>query len=176
MSLTLGINGDTLIKHFENVHDGDLTKIGLQPKLCPAGIYTAGWGHAIVDPKTGKFIKKDTPNGYERACELFPDLTLGQADELFIEDINKVVEVANKRLRTLLDQNQYDALISHTFNCGVSDTLYKLINTKPLDSIEIKFWWENKYISSNGNVLPGLILRRKCEYHLFSTGELNFNV
>ena len=32
--------GIDLIKHFEGLHDGDLKKIGLQPKKCPAGIWT----------------------------------------------------------------------------------------------------------------------------------------
>ena len=32
--------GISLIKHFEGLHDGDLKKIGLQPKKCPAGIWT----------------------------------------------------------------------------------------------------------------------------------------
>ena len=32
--------GINLIKYFESLHDGDLTEIGLQPKMCPAGIWT----------------------------------------------------------------------------------------------------------------------------------------
>jgi lysozyme len=34
--------GLDLIKHFESLHDGDLTIVGLQPKMCPAGIWTEG--------------------------------------------------------------------------------------------------------------------------------------
>lgn len=32
--------GISLIKEFESLHDGDLSVIGLQPKQCPAGIWT----------------------------------------------------------------------------------------------------------------------------------------
>ena len=48
--------GINLIKYFESLHDGDLTEIGLQPKMCPAGIWTEGYGHAIRDLK-GQFFK-----------------------------------------------------------------------------------------------------------------------
>ena len=48
--------GIELIKEFESLHDGDLSIIGLQPKMCPAGIWTEGYGHAMRDNK-GNFIK-----------------------------------------------------------------------------------------------------------------------
>ena len=44
-----------VIKHYEGLHDGDLSKIGLQPKMDPSGIWTEGWGHAIH--QNGKFIR-----------------------------------------------------------------------------------------------------------------------
>ena len=37
-----GIKGIDLIKEFESLHDGDLKQVGLQPKMCPAGIWTEG--------------------------------------------------------------------------------------------------------------------------------------
>lgn len=165
--------GIELIKFFESLHDGNLSKIGLQPKLCPSDIWTIGWGHAIVDPLTNKFITASTPNGYERACELYPDLTLEQAEDLLKKDIAEREVLVNKNLKIKLNQSQFDALLSHTFNCGVSETLYNLINNYPLDSTTIKLWWEGRYIKSKGVKLKGLVKRRRVEYELFSTGELN---
>ena len=162
-----------LVKFFEGLHDGNLSMIGLQPKPCPSGIYTTCWGHAIVDPKTGKFVTTATKNGYKRACELFTDLTIEQADKLLEEDTLKYQDLANSNLKVILSQFQFDALVSHTFNCGVSETLYKLINTLPLDDPKIKIWWTTKYITGQGKQLPGLIKRRRIEYELFSTGRLN---
>src|SRR5665647_1325406 len=52
-----------LTKHFESLHDGDLTIIGLQPKMCPAGIWTEGYGNAIIDPVTGKFLTDSENKG-----------------------------------------------------------------------------------------------------------------
>jgi len=45
-----------LIKYFEGLHDGDLKRIGLQPKMCPSGVWTEGYGRAMRDAN-GKFIK-----------------------------------------------------------------------------------------------------------------------
>ena len=45
-----------LISKYEGLHDGDLKEIGLQPKMDPVGIWTEGWGHAIIDSK-GNFVK-----------------------------------------------------------------------------------------------------------------------
>ena len=44
--------GIVLVKHFESLHDGDLTMIGLQPKLCPAGIWKAGYRDWETDRKS----------------------------------------------------------------------------------------------------------------------------
>ena len=49
--------GIQLIKFFESLHDGDLSKIGLQPKLCPADVVTIGYGHAVKD-KNGNFLNQ----------------------------------------------------------------------------------------------------------------------
>lgn len=167
--------GIKLITHAEGIHDGDLSRINLQPKACPAGIYTCGWGHAIVDPITKKFITSSVNNGYKRACELFKDLTLEEADKLLKEDLVVYENIVNNKVKVELNQSQYDALVSHTFNTGGSDTLFKLINTEPLDSVKIKDWWLNKYTTASGKKLKGLVLRRKDEYNLFLTGKLEFS-
>ena len=167
--------GIELITHFEGIHDGDLSRINLQPKACPAGIYTCGWGHAIVDPITKKFITSSVKNGYKRACELFKDLTLEEADKLLKEDLVTYENIVNNKVKVELNQSQYDALVGHTFNTGGSDTLFKLINTEPLDSVKIKDWWLNKYTTASGKKLKGLVLRRKDEYNLFLTGKLEFS-
>jgi len=39
-----------LIKAFEGLRDGDPTSIRLDPYLCPAGYWTIGWGHVVLDP------------------------------------------------------------------------------------------------------------------------------
>ena len=50
------VNGLNLIKEFESLHDGDLSIIGLQPKMCPAQVWTEGYGRAMRN-KSGVFLK-----------------------------------------------------------------------------------------------------------------------
>lgn len=169
--LKAGNKAKTLIKYFEGLHDGDLTVIGLQPKMCPSGIYTVGYGHALINPKTGKFIKT------KEELKLIPaellNMTEEDAAKLLDKDLSKFEGFVNKNLKVQLNQDQFDALISHTFNCGVSETLYKLINTMPANSESISIWWRTKYITGGGKKLNGLVKRRLVEYKLFSTGNLD---
>ena len=79
--------GISLIKFYESLHDGDLKKIGLQPKMCPAGIWTVGYGHALRDID-GTWLKGVA--GYQRILEIYPDLetiTIEEAEELLEEDL-----------------------------------------------------------------------------------------
>lgn len=159
--------------HYEGLHDGDLSEIGLQPKLCPSDIWTVGWGHAVVDPVTGKFLTKDTPCGYEMALELFGNMTIAEADALLIQDMAVFCQIINRRLKVVINQNQYDALASYTYNTGGSDTLFKLININA-PSDKIYKWITEHYITGKGIKLPGLVSRRKTEAVLYTTGKVVF--
>jgi lysozyme len=165
--------GLDLIKHFEGLHDGDLTKIGLQPKMCPAGIWTVGWGHALIDPVSHKFLRGDADKS--KAYAMYPALTLAQADAFLADDVKKFERMVND-LRLTLSQAQFDAIVSFIYNCGLSNfeksTLLRRIKAKAsVSDIEKAFLMWNK---ADGKVLPGLTLRRQCEALLFNTGKLNF--
>lgn len=151
--------GINLIKNFEGLHDGDLKKIGLQPKRCPAGIWTEGYGRAMRDLK-GNFIKgSEMPK---------PTITTeAQAEQYLYEDAQVFESIVMRKLKVKVNQNQFDALVSHTYNTGGSDTLFKLINRKaPID--QIKKWWLNKYVTGAGVQLKGLVERRKIEFNLYT--------
>jgi lysozyme len=158
--------GEKLIKHFESLHDGDLKQIGLQPKMCPSGIWTEGWGHAIV--YNGKFLK-----GIENkdlAFRLATVFTESDADKLFKSDIEEVCADVEGRLTVQLKQHEFDALVSHAYNCGLSPTLFRMINTKTGD---LKEFWTSRYVTADGIKMKGLVRRRAVEYNLYATGELN---
>ena len=154
--------GISLIKYFEGLHDGNLRTIGLQPKMCPAGIYTEGYGRAMLDSK-GRFIR-DKALAYSRISIK----TEAQAQEALKVDLAKFERIVTGKLNIPVKQQQFDALVSHTYNTGGSDTLFRLINQKAKSS-EIKAWFENKYITTNGVKLAGLVARRKAESKLFFT-------
>lgn len=160
-----------IIEFFESLHDGDLSKIGLQPKLCPANIVTIGYGHALQDKK-GNWLKGK--EGLAQIYILYPEwetITIEEAEALLIVDLVRFEKIVNNKLKITINQNQFDALVSHTFNTGGSDTLFKLVNNKSPES-EILKWFTEKYITSDGKILPGLIKRRKVEAQLFLTNKL----
>lgn len=165
--------GLSLIKTYESLHDGNLSKIGLQPKQCPSGVWTCGYGHAVTN-ENGAFLRGEA--GYKKLLQLYPQwetMTIKEAEDLLTEDMIKFETQVNKSLKVTVSQNQFDALVSHTFNTGGSDTLFKLINANaPLESV--LSWFTNHYITANGTPLKGLKYRRQSEAHLFSTGELKF--
>lgn len=164
-----------LIKHYEGLHDGDLTKIGLQPKLCPAGYWTVGYGHVVIDPKTNRPLKG--AEGKARALQLYPALTLADAEILLTTDLNVFEAITRKEVRTYLNEEQIGALVSFSFNIGQgnfrsSDAL-ALINRKQFEKGTDAFMNWKSIRTSDGTLkpLPGLIARRRSEQHLFLTGQ-----
>jgi len=137
--------GVDLIKHFE----GFISK----PYLCPAGVATIGYGSTkYVDGKKVKLNDKAI-NENEATLLLKNTLTIYE-------------NIVNKKVKVQLKQSQFDALVSHTYNTGGSNTLFNLINNEANDE-SIKKWFETKYISANSKVLKGLIERRKAEAKLY---------
>jgi lysozyme len=150
--------GVNLIKMFEGLHDGSLKQIGLQPKKCPAGIWTEGYGHAMRDAK-GNFLKGATMPKSTILNEI-------EAEKLLQKDLLVYESIVARNIKVALNENQFSSLVSYVYNTGGSSTLYKLINQKSSDK-DIKDWIENKYISAGGVVLNGLINRRKAEASLY---------
>jgi len=136
--------GVSLIKRFEGLK--------LKAYLCSANVPTIGYGNTFY------------ANGTK--VKLGDTITQKQADELLIDIPKKFEAIVNRKLKVRVSQNQFDALVSHTFNTGGSDTLFKLINNKA-PSQDIRTWFETRYITANGVKLNGLVKRRKAEADLF---------
>lgn len=161
--MNTGVKGIKLIKFSESLHDGDLSLIGLQPKMDSIGIWTEGWGRAMRDSK-GKFIKgiANKKLAYSRATIK----TEAEADKALLEDLKPREHIVMQKIRVPLNQNQFDALVSYVYNTGGSSTLYKLINSRSSES-KIRNWMETKYITADGVKLRGLVIRRKSEADLY---------
>lgn len=157
-----------IITHYEGLHDGDLSQIGLQPKQDPVGIWTEGWGHAMLD-EHGEFIRGK--ENKKLAYSLSKIHTIEDADKTLISDLNPVDLLIARKIKVSLNLAQKEAVQSIYYNCGYSDTITKLINE---NSPELYDWWTSHYITGNGVKLDGLIYRRKTEALLFTTGELKF--
>jgi lysozyme len=160
--MVISAKGIDLIKHFESLHDGDLSMIGLQPKMCPSSIYTEGYGRAMV--VDGKFLKG--AENREKAFRLATIKTEEEAMKALRTDIQKYESIVDKKIKVPVNQNQYDALVSHAYNTGGSDTLFRLVNTNA-GKDAIYNWFTTRYIKGGGVVLKGLVRRRKAEADLF---------
>lgn len=156
-----GLKGLSLIKEFEGLHDGDLKQIGLQPKMCPAGIWTEGWGRTIRNK--GEFVRG--AENKELANRLAKIKDIKQADVALVQDLKVFETIVARKVTVELTQNEFDALVAHTYNTGGSSTLFKLVNEGNTEAI--KNWWLTKYITANGVVLRGLQRRRQAELALF---------
>ena len=137
--------GVSLIKHFEGFKS--------KPYLCPAGIPTIGYGTTIR--KIGSRVKlTDRPISEKEATELL--------QSTLITYENMVI----RKLKRQVKQNEFDALVCFVYNCGISQTLFEMVNSNnPL----LKTWWTSHYITGGGKILKGLIERRKAEAKLYFT-------
>ena len=135
-------NGLELIKHFEGCE--------LEAYQCAAGVWTIGYGHT-----------KDVKQGDK--------ITKAIADSLLAEEMHEYEGYVNNAVKVDLNQDQFDALVSWTYNLGGGNlnasTMLKVVNSGDFEGVpaQIKRW--NK---AGGKVLEGLIRRREAEANLFS--------
>ncbi|WP_415327942.1 lysozyme [Chryseobacterium sp. MMS23-Vi53] len=126
-----------------------------KPYLDSAGIPTIGYGNTYY-PGGKKVTMKD------------PSITKEKGAELFSSVLPTYEKIVDNKIKVALTQNQFDALVSHTYNTGGSDTLFSLIN-KNAAAAAILDWFTSRYITAGGKILNGLIRRRKAEADLFFT-------
>lgn len=164
--------GLAIVKKWEGIPDGDPSTVNLDPYLDPVGIWTIGWGHAILDTN-GKFIRNS--GNRARARALYPDgITFTQAEDLLRSDLLESAKDVSALVKVPLTDNQFDALVSFEFNTGgisfPSSTIRKLLNAKNYTGAAEQFpRWNKGTIKGKKVVLPGLVSRRAEERQLFLT-------
>jgi len=121
----------------------------------------------------GHLIHLGPISGHEPP-EFRQGITRKRALELLMGDAGKAARSVRKLIRVPLNQQQLDALISFTFNCGegslAASTLRKRLNRREYAAVPQEL---NKWSLSGGKRLPGLVRRRKAEGALFSHGKYN---
>jgi lysozyme len=131
--------------------------IRTKPYLCSGNVATIGIGTTIY------------PNGVKVSMNDKP-ITLDQAKEYLNHDLQKFVKgVVSLIGNTKLNQNQFDALVSFAYNCGLGNlkdsTLLKLVKVMPTsEAIFNQFLRWNK---AGGKEIAGLTRRRKAEAELY---------
>lgn len=139
--MNLNQQGIDLIKSFESCR--------LECYKDAIGLNTIGWGHRTVLPVGSKISQQD-------------------ADDLLTSDLGKTCQKVKSCLKVLLNDNQFSALVSFAYNCGVnnlkSSSLLRYVNEKNYPAAANEF---EKWDHAGGEVLPGLLRRRVAERDLF---------
>jgi|TARA_R100000084_G_C4606900_1_gene126075 lysozyme len=139
--MNISSEGISLIKKFEGCE--------LESYQDAVGVWTIGYGHT-KDVKEGMTISKE------------------QADNMLLNELDEYCEHVEKAVKVKLEQCQFDALVSWTYNLGPTNlnnsTMLKVLNKEMYDEVptQIKRW--NK---AGGKVLQGLVRRREAEALLF---------
>jgi len=173
-------SGFDLIKHYESLHDGDLSQIGLQPKMDCLGIWTEGWGAAIYDSENR--IVKGAANK-SKAYEFSKIKTEAQAEADLIAKVSRIESAVRSYFnpKVFFTDNEVSAITCFSYNCGLGalkgSTLLRKLNMGDRGRIDEILNWD-KGQDANGKMiqLPGLTARRKSEKYLFETGVfLSYN-
>ena len=131
--------GINLIKQFEGVC--------LTAYKCPAGVYTIGYGHTR-GVKRGMKITEEEASAYLTADLLNSEKAVERYDSVYH-----------------WNQNEFDALVSFTFNCGAAN-LRALLRNGRRNRSQIAATLP-LYRKAGGKVLKGLERRRAAEKALF---------
>lgn len=114
------------------------------------GVWTIGYGHTGPDVKPGLVISQQ------------------QAAQLLINDLARFNNGVNALVTVKINQNQFDALVSFSYNLGLGSlqqsTLLRLLNAGNFQAAADQFLRWNR---AGGQVVAGLSRRRAAERDMF---------
>lgn len=147
MAKTIGAEGISLIKEFEGCRLTAYKPVAAEP------YFTIGYGHYGPDVTAGMTISE------------------AQAEAYLREDLRQAEQSVNSSyycpVTAQLNQNQFDALVSFTYNCGSGNLKLLCRDGRTLAQIADHLPAYNKDVT--GKVLAGLVRRRNAEVKLFNT-------
>lgn len=120
------------------------------------GIWTVGYGSTMW------------PDG--KKVQPGQRMTIQEAEAVMTWELTrKGKEILSGLPTTIINQNQYDALLSFAYNLGVGallkSTLFKKLKVNPNDpSIRTEFM---RWVNAGGKRLTGLVRRREAEANLY---------
>jgi lysozyme len=141
-----------------------------RPYLCPAHIWTIGYGHVLYQqqirlPMVGQTCRKDYPlaEGDNRVW------SKDEINSLFASDVSSFERGVLRLVPGVSGrQGAFDALVSFAFNAGLGNLQRSQIRIKAN-----RGEWEAaadafmSWTKGGGRVLPGLVKRREAEKALF---------
>ena len=140
--------GMRLVENFEG-YEVALPDGGCRAYRDQVGVPTIGWGHT-AGVRMGMVI------------------TRAQAEACLHDDLAIAEEAVDRLVKVSLNTNEFDALVSFTFNVGTgalgASLLLRLLNAGDRAGAAAQF---GRWVNGNRGPLPGLIARRAEERALF---------
>ncbi|MFJ5378144.1 lysozyme [Pectobacterium sp. CHL-2024] len=144
--MQISANGINLIKRFEGC------ELAAYPDV--VGVWTIGYGW--TQPVDGKPIRRGMT------------IDAATADRLLKTGVVQYEQAVNQLVKVEINQNQFDALVSFTYNLGTrslsTSTLLKKLNSGDIAGAAAEFARWNR---AGGKELAGLTRRREAERALF---------
>jgi lysozyme len=164
----LGKAGEDLMHKFEGMRN--------RPYLCPAHIWTIGYGHVLYQEQIRLPVVRTPANPtsmIRKEMLLKPEdnrvWTKAEIDELFKVDVASFERGVLRLVPGVSGhQGRFDALVSFAFNAGLGNLQRSTIRMKANRGD-----WEGAaeafmaWTKGGGKVLPGLVKRRQAEIALF---------
>jgi lysozyme len=120
-----------------------------------AGVLTIGYGHTGPDVVAGQTISEF------------------EAEALLRADLAEAVACVNRAVTAAITQHQFDALVDFCFNAGrgalLGSTLLRKVNAEDFAGAAAQF---GLWVHAGGEVVAGLVRRRKAEAVLFAQKEI----
>lgn len=140
-NMKTSLEGVSLIKKFEGCE--------LEAYKCAAGVWTIGYG-STKNVKEGDVISQS------------------HADHLLEVELEEYEGYINDLVTAPLNEDQFSALVAWVYNLGPNNlkasTMLKVLNEGKYDEVPHQMQRWNK---ANGEILEGLVRRRKAESLLF---------
>ncbi len=130
-----------------------------------AGLETIGVGHLLTadEKSSGVVIIRGAPVAYAGG------LTKAQVLDLLGADLNTFEDAVSSSVTVGLRQNQFDALVSFSFNVGAGafrkSTLLKVLNQGKYDEVPNQL---RQWVRAGGKTVRGLVNRRENEIRLWN--------
>lgn len=145
-----------------------------RPYLCPAQIWTVGYGHVLYQDQIRLPVVTDKPNvvirkKYSLKTEDNRVWSKEEIEKLFANDVASFERGVLRLVPGCVGrQGSFDALVSFAFNAGLGNLQRSTIRMKANRGD-----WEGAadafmmWTKGGGRVLPGLVKRRQAEIALF---------
>jgi lysozyme len=147
-----------------------------KPYLCPAHIWTIGYGHVLYQEQIRLPVVSDNPNVVIRKKFSLRQgdnrvWTKTEIDELFRTDVATFERGVLRLVPGVVGrQGSFDAMVSFAFNAGLGNlqrsTIRMRANRGDWEGAADAF---RAWTKGGGKVLPGLVKRREAEIALFLT-------